>query len=441
MKKVTFFFGSGADTDYCSRLPSGEEFSSALLSDNFKKARTAMLGEETANLYLISHNSQKFFLQTICNQYNCDDKKLKDIFGTEVIEKCSRVYDSADNVSDQDRTDVKDYCQEWYHCIKEHSDHYVLFKKKSAEIRKFFLKYGQFFDTLDEKFNSLRFYKKSNNAKRVKNAYAAVFCLMLSILYENRFRDSADFNYGKIFELLQDEYTCEKSSKTTYYDLLGNYIAETGKDNSWIVTSNYTLMAEKCIQNKVRDIAVTYLHGKLTWFEDLEKLTVYDVTVKSEREEVEAILKDEQDSTELDEQQKLSSPQGKIIPFILIPSGVKPLICTRQVEEFHRFIEALDKSDELCVIGYRFNSEDNHINSIIGNWLRKDSKHKLIFFNYGNSIVISRLRWLFNIKIENDAEIEKIDSYSAQVINVEVGQNDAVKKFDEYLKRCKGQSR
>lgn len=121
----------------------------------------------------------------------------------------------------------------------------------------------------------------------------------------------------------------------------------------------------------------------------------------------------------------------------MIPSGVKPLICTRQIEEFHRFIEALDKSDELCVIGYRFNSEDNHINSIIGNWLRKDAKHKLIFFNYRNNIVISRLRWLYDIKSENKAEIAGIDSYAAQVLNIKVDKDNAVEKFEEYLKRCK----
>lgn len=306
MKKVTFFFGSGADTDYCSDLPSGEAFSSALLNDDFKKVRTALLGKDTANLYLITYNSQKFFLQTInncCIFGNSED--IENLFGKDVIEDCRNVYDPSVAINDGCKKNVENYCHEWYYCVKGRPESYkgtARFSGKSDEIKDFFLKYGQFFDTLDEKFNSLRFYKQSNNARRVKNAYAAVFCLMLSKVYKDKFSDRDDYNYVKIFELLQDEYTCEKSSKTTYYDLLGSYIAETGKDNSWIVTSNYTSMAEKCIQNKVNDIAVTYLHGKLTWFEDLEKLTVYDVTVKSERKEVEAILKDEQDTTEVGEQ-------------------------------------------------------------------------------------------------------------------------------------------
>lgn len=437
MKKITFFFGSGADTDYCQEMPSGEAFSSALLSDDFKRERTILLGENTASLYLITYNSRKFFLQTIANYCNsCNRQYVENIFSEEVVERCLRVYDPSDVVNEADKETVANYCHEWYYCIKEQPEklkNTSRFRENSEEIREFFLKNGQFFDTLDEKFNALRFYNNSNNARRVMNAYTAVYCLMLSKVYPDRFPDSRTWTYKEIFALLQDEYTCKLELKVTYYALLRDYIAKTGRENSWIVTSNYTSLAEKCIQNEINDVAVIYLHGKLSWFEDLEKLIVYDVTVDSERNKAEAVLDNVQESTDSDAKKKTQSLQNKIIPFILIPSGIKPLICTRQIEEFHKFIEGLDNSDELCIIGYRFNSEDNHINSIIGDWLRKESNHKLVFFNYENSIDISKLSWLSNIEMVNIEDIEKIDSCEAQVLNIEVKKTTAEDYFNKYL--------
>ena len=55
---ISFFFGSGADSDYCKELPSEKSFTEALLKDdnNNKEIRKAFLGEQYAELALTLKN-------------------------------------------------------------------------------------------------------------------------------------------------------------------------------------------------------------------------------------------------------------------------------------------------------------------------------------------------------------------------------------------------
>lgn len=177
-KAITFFFGSGADKDYCKKMPIGKDFISALLHDDQKQARKELLGEECARLQLITHNSMKFFLQTIY----ANKEESEEIFGRDITEKCIRVYDPNDSESDDDKKDVKTYCKQWYYITNEafdKIDNSCGFMPKKKIIKDFFLGKGQIFDTLDEKFNSLRFPTEVNKAKRVINAYTSIFVLML----------------------------------------------------------------------------------------------------------------------------------------------------------------------------------------------------------------------------------------------------------------------
>ena len=48
-----FFFGSGADSDYCDRLKSGQSFVSALLLGSFKAEAEKLNGEEFKSYKLI----------------------------------------------------------------------------------------------------------------------------------------------------------------------------------------------------------------------------------------------------------------------------------------------------------------------------------------------------------------------------------------------------
>lgn len=222
--------------------------------------------------------------------------------------------------------------------------------------------------------------------------------------------------YCDVFNLLNEDYRCKKNEHSTYYEMVSEYVSSANATNCHFVTTNYTGLAGRCINRNARENEMIYLHGRLTWFEDLENLTVYDVTDSDER------LCAEQ-----------AAEKKMLMPFILIPSGVKPLVCTRQIEEFHKFIEALQASDELCVIGYRFNSEDNHVNAIIGEWLRANKQHRLIYFNWNDSINFKKLKWASAFSCLHNAEAKEVTSTSKQIVCIPIDESNATQKLKEYL--------
>ena len=419
---LTILFGSGADTDYCCKLKSSASFNEALLTDKFLEERKKFFKNQaelsnksnkqsknqsnySSHYQLLHPSSKTIFLQTIVAN---KDEAIK-AFGEEgkkIYEKCEQYYDGdfTSNKKDTDivkqekeskREYVKKLCKYCYYALQNNDAEALQYKEsdfpETQEIKQFFLKNAVFFDTLDEKFNSLRNTEYNARAKKVINAYATVFILMMKTLYD--LDSSFSWTYEDLFEKLAKDsevFRCGKSKKT-YYSI----VAESGLDCN-IVTTNYTDLVKKII-----DKNVTYLHGNLKWFEDLQHLTIYDISNE-------------------DEKQKALENKEHLIPFILIPSGVKPLICQKQIEQFGEFIKNLGKSDELCVIGYRFNSEDNHINSIIADWLRKYGKH-LTYFNFDSKVNLKEVNWL------SKEQKEKIE-------DIPINEDDACEKFEAYIK-------
>ena len=87
--KLTIFFGSGADTDFCSELPSGQDFAKALFTGEFELERKQLLGEDFGRFQLIYPTSRKVFLQTI----NEHPQEAEDVFEKSVIDQCRKYYD------------------------------------------------------------------------------------------------------------------------------------------------------------------------------------------------------------------------------------------------------------------------------------------------------------------------------------------------------------
>lgn len=351
-EKITFLFGSGADTDAYEDLSSGQEFAKDLLQNKFSKEINNITGIDASKFQLIYPTSSKIYIQTITKY----EKDAKDIFGEEVV----NIFIQYNNQSSSDgetidyKEQIAPLCREWYNYIKKDDN---IEDEHTQSIKKFFLEKAVLFDSLDEKFNSLKDSTLNANAKRVINAYFTVFLLMFKKLYE--IQKGFTWNYKNIFDKLK-EGCKNKVNEGNYYEILAD-----SKMDCHIITTNYTdLVAE---QTKKNDIV--YLHGKMTWFEDLRNLTVYDCT-------------DETEYKLCLQHEKAEDGTLNLIPFILIPSGVKPLICKKQICEFSKFINKIEESKYLVVMGYKFNSEDNHVNSIIAQWLREDKNRKMVYFNY-----------------------------------------------------------
>lgn len=199
-----------------------------------------------------------------------------------------------------------------------------------------------------------------------------------------------------------------KSKDNTYYGILNRH----NKKSYNITTTNYTNIVEKVTEKKV-----VYLHGKLNWFEDYQNLTVYDC---------------------LDEKEHKTAIENidHIMPFILIPSGVKPIICKKEILEFNKFIDQLNNSKILCVVGYSFNSEDNHINSLIAEWLREDH-HILVYFNYEKSLNWNNFKWAEPFKNKNisynDIQSEIHTQGDTKIYNIDVNKSSSLSCFKQFV--------
>ena len=374
---ITFLFGSGADTDACSCLPSGNVFTEALITEKYSKEVKELLNIDTSHFKILYPTSKKIYIQTIYH----NQEGARNILTDDEIDLCIKYYNGDKNVSFDE---IKGFCSKWYEVIKNPKS------DSEQKIKDFFLKNAVLFDALDEKFNSLRYQNPNSNAKRVMIAYASVFILMVKCLYDVPL--NFVWSYDNVFDKLKEEYSVAPKCNC-YYKTVKKIQGE-----YFIVTPNYTDLAKKITQKDV-----VYLHGNLSWFEDLKTLSVYDC---------------------IEERDKINL-SNRIIPFIMIPSGVKPIICGKQISQFYKFISALNKSEVLCIIGYKFNSEDNHINSLVADWLKKE-RSQIVYFNFQTSddfgVDITKLSWLDSsntIKVISSDQLQTVDIGRSKIISIQ----------------------
>ena len=414
MKSVCFLFGSGADTDFDSHLRSGKSFIETLLCYREKAAVTQLLGnnQKYASFPLIHPKSQRVYIQTILHHAD----EARGVFGDSFVDEVEK-YDNGE-LAYKDTT-IGERCSKFYHIITDSADGK---KSETNKIRDFFLGNAVFFDTLDEKFNSLRNIDQPNrHARQVINAYWSVFVQMMKQAYHLE-GSTVSWYKNHVFDLLQQPQKTDKSEEDSYYRTL----RDSGLPCE-VVTTNYTDHIETLFGKEHS----AYLHGKLNWFEDYKRLVVYDCRVT--------------------ENKKYLEDEEHIIPFILIPSGVKPMICRRQLEEFGKYVRWLENSNILVVTGYRFNSEDNHINSIVGEWLRGGINRKLIYLNWcgdssqeRESVMFEKLHWcsdmeIFTMCAKNQEGLHTTIDYplDKRIYNVLVTKETAHQVFSDIVNRLK----
>lgn len=416
MENICFLFGSGADTDYDAHLRSGTSFIETLLCNREKATVTQLMGnEQKRTLFTLIHpNSKRVFLQTIVAHPEKAREIFKDGFMDEFVDEVLG-YDGGEKIYKE--TQIDRYCHECYNIITStpHESGSIKQKKEDAA-RRFFLENAVFFDTMDEKFNSLRNVEHLNrHAWQVIYAYWSVFVQMLKQAYHF---DETPFEWTReqVFSLLQQEQKNDAPMGNSYYCQL----KKSGLPYR-VATTNYTDHVEKILgeQNSA------YLHGKLHWFENLEDLGIYDCRVEQDREHLRG---------------------DRIIPFILIPSGVKPIVGEKQLIEYGKFIRYLHECHLLVVVGYRFNSEDNHINSLINGWLRQKQNH-MIYLNWcgcerRSSVNFGELSWCAQktrCSITSMTDLESlsdlIEHYS--IVDIHMGRGDAQEIFKAVIERLK----
>jgi hypothetical protein len=124
-----------------------------------------------------------------------------------------------------------------------------------------------------------------------------------------------------------------------------------------VITSNYTDFSRHELHLKDTDIA--YLAGKLTLFETQGKFGLIDLSAKE-------FVYDERDI---------------VFPFLMTQAPIKPIVEHAQILEYSKAIDFLSKGNKLIVLGYNINSNDDHINSLLYDYL-KFGNNRLIFCEY-----------------------------------------------------------
>ena len=405
-----FLFGSGADTDAIDSLDSGNAFASTLILNKYSKQIKQIANMDAGTYRIIYSRNKKIYVQTIMNYYdkNTDtfSSKAINIFGNEKLKKIKNYFSG-----EKEDNDINDLCKHWYELLTEEK---AANSEEEKKERDFFLENAILFGTLDEKFNSLRNndLDLDNNAKRVIVAYWNVYLLIFTKLY--RISADEELSYEKIFEILEKNSFEEEIKKKCYYKILKESNLEYN-DDYFISTANYTSI----LGETFGDENISWLHGRLNWFEDLKTLRVYDCT-----EGKDTILENIKNG-------------HTVIPFILISSGVKPLICKKQIKQFSKFIDDLEKCNRLVTIGYRFNSEDNHINSIVGEWLSTNKNNQLISYSFNNNIDMKKLSWLPCHSKENIREMNFNDNQilnDKQVTCVGINKDNSTEAFEKLIK-------
>ncbi|MFR2564019.1 MAG: hypothetical protein ACLS8Q_03820 [Anaerovoracaceae bacterium] len=137
------------------------------------------------------------------------------------------------------------------------------------------------------------------------------------------------------------------SGKDGYYDDVYKSVEANKMEICATATSNYSPL----ISNILKGEAIIYLNGSTTlWYDP------YLNRIGTENQ--------------------LTKLNHFIVPLMFTQSGTKPMISIDMSSRYVEYYNALAKADEICVIGFGFNSDDEHINGIFRDLV--DCKNKSI---------------------------------------------------------------
>lgn len=436
-KKVTFLFGAGAETGF--GLLSGKNFAKDILLLNptlraqVKEFFESQGCKEYKNTRLIYAASRSIYYQTICEN---EDAFRSTFENMELQPSFPQIYDNykiyKECTDEKSRKEYAKYSEVfssmcgkvWKYLSTENtgterSESNDLGWGEYKRLADFILNNVRYYAQIDKQFNALRNPKKKTTEYwTVLNTYAAAFFSVFNKMYILQSDGKKSIcTKEKVIGLINNKMYGLPNTNN-YYQAIKNNLEECDYE---CVTTNYTPYVERILGKGA------YLHGKLSWFEDSENLAVYDAT---RQEEVALIC------------------QNFVFPFIFIQSGIKPVVSTKQIEELYKAITYLNESDTLVVVGYNFNSDDNHINSMIADWLREENERQLVFFKYvGGSDedkiktekelkvdLINRCQWLFGVQAQVSViKLHNVDDFENYIKGAFAAREDSRKTKDEIM--------
>ncbi len=352
-KKVVFLFGAGCEGKGQLGFPSGSEFKREIICADGVSKLFKMINPYSSYVInegkFLHHNASNVLYQTL---KECDDDcKLRLLLGEEIINQYLNYKDG-----NQENDGISNRFAEIYR--KQIYNPIIHANEPLSEVSELFLERASFFSFADSLFNYIR--KPELYAAETTKVMKMYFAAYNSILSCLRVLDSEWTSIDGREQL--EKFLREISSK----DNIENYLAINPKDKCpsidslyysvigrfkknidiSVITTNYTFFAQNIMDLECDDIA--YLHGKMDWFEDIKT------------KEVKPIGEHSKEST--------------IFPFIFVQSGVKPVVSQIQIKEYTKAIKFLEEAENVVILGYGLNSDDEHIITMLRDCV-KDSSH------------------------------------------------------------------
>lgn len=150
-------------------------------------------------------------------------------------------------------------------------------------------------------------------------------------------------------DYIQSQLSITEISEDGYYHDLATYIKKNKIKISTIATTNYNTFIERILNNNI-----TYLNGSTNlWYDPyLNRIGAYD---------------------------KLNLYEKHfLVPLLFTQSGTKPMTSITMSQSYVNMYNSFKNSDIICIIGFGFNLDDEHINGIIRTLIDVDDKHIVV---------------------------------------------------------------
>lgn len=179
---------------------------------------------------------------------------------------------------------------------------------------------------------------------------------------------------------IKDIFDKLPAGKKGYYDDVFDAVTKEKMEITAVATSNYSPL----IANILNMDDIIYLNGSTSlWYDPY----LNRIGTMSE----------------------LASLQHFLVPLMFTQSGTKPMISIEMSSKYVDYYESLKDSDEICVVGFGFNSDDEHINGIFRDLVDCKKKHiTIVTPQSGKSIDTIKKLIVGKLKLQDDSNISII---------------------------------
>ena len=369
MKKTCVLFGAGADIPF--GISGGKSFALKVLGFDAVDMNSAIREYFRSKLPNFEH-------KTWYPPYEQTTWKEKDIVEAAVKKK---LLSTEDTISFK-----KEYDQQVQDAVDD-----LMNNNKSQERYEIIEAYTSYMGLIDEKFHTIISPKAlgPNKFWSVISCYTRAYLLIVGEIIgkaESRILGKDDYlnilcNPKDTFDRIVT-FCSSQTSKESYYSIIYNM----AREDIGIITTNYTPLCQTI--SGITDDKIAYIHGRLNWFESPYNLQVYDVN----REQL---------------------PNELCFPYLFIQSGIKPIVDAVQINEYAKMLQLLRDSEQLVIVGYRLNSDDNHINGIIKTYL---NQKEVVYLDFDKGTTENDILKRLRLDTNKNLKYIKIDASNAYCI-------------------------